>query len=191
MDGFYLDNFPEEITGRVETPAATHIFEVRSGKEQVMLDEPHAQAFQHFVAQLLFTSKRCRKDIQTEMTFLTTRVRATDEDDWKKLRRLLQYVNFTIWLPLILSVDNLNAVNWWVDASYVAHDDMCRHTGATMSLGRGSVLTMSKKQKINTQISTKAELIRADDALSQMLWTNYFIEAQRYGIEKISCIRIT
>ena len=59
------------------------------------------------------------------VAFLTTRARAPNEDNWKKLCRLLKYVKCTIRLPLILSADNLNAVKWWVYASYSAHDDMC------------------------------------------------------------------
>ena len=43
---------------------------------------------------------------------------------------------------------------------------------------------MSNKQKLNTKSSTKADLIGADDALPQMLWTKYFTRAQGYGIEE-------
>ena len=50
-----LDYFPEEITGRVETPAATHLFEVRSGEGQVFLDDPHAREFHHSIKQFFFT----------------------------------------------------------------------------------------------------------------------------------------
>ena len=100
------------------------------------------------------------------------------------MRRLLKYVKCTIQFPLILSVENLNVLKWWVGASYAAQDDMREHTRATMALGHRSVLSMSKKQKINTKISIKAELIRADNALPQIMWTNYFIEAHGYGIDK-------
>ena len=179
-----LDDFPKEITGRVKTLAAKHLFEVRSGKEQVILDKPRARAFHHSATQLLFTLTRLRKDIHKAVAFLTTRVRSPGEDERKKLRRLLQYVKSTIRMLLRLSADKLNVVKWWVDASYAAHNDMRRHNGATMSLGRGSVLSMSKKQKINTKSSIKAELIRADNALPQIMWTKYFIEAHGYGIDK-------
>ena len=64
------------------------------------------------------------------------------------------------------------------------HDDMCGHTGATMSLGRGLVLSMSTKKKINTKSSTEAEPIGEDDTIPQMMWTKYFIEAQGYRIDK-------
>ena len=58
------------------------------------------------------------------------------------------------------------------------------HTVGTMSMGengRGSIISISKKQKLNKKISTKAEPIGADDVMPQMLWTRYFLKAQGYG----------
>ena len=49
---------------------------------------------------------------------------------------------------------------------------------------RGSIINISKKQKLNTNSSKEAELIGADNAMPQMLWTGYFLEAQGYGIDK-------
>ena len=95
-----LGDFPEEIPETPKTPNASKIFNVRDEKVQELLDETRAQSFHHTVAQLLFTEIRCRKDSQTEITFLTTRVRKTDKDDWKRLRRLLSYLKQTIKLPL-------------------------------------------------------------------------------------------
>mmetsp|Transcript_13201 Transcript_13201/g.12816 ORF Transcript_13201/g.12816 Transcript_13201/m.12816 type:complete len:160 (-) Transcript_13201:301-780(-) len=43
---------------------------------------------------------------------------------------------------------------------------------------------MSKKQKINTKSSTEYEVIGADNALPQMLWTKYFMEEQGYNIDE-------
>ena len=54
------------------------------------------------MAQLLFTGVLCRTDTQTAIDLLTTRARKPDEDDWKKLRRLLGYLKRTIKLLLIL-----------------------------------------------------------------------------------------
>ena len=45
-------------------------------------------------------------------------------------------------------------------------------------MGRGSVQTYSSKQKLNTRSSTEAELVGADDIMSQLMWTKYFLEAQ-------------
>jgi hypothetical protein len=78
----------------------------------------------------------------------------------------------------------LNIVKWWVDASFATHKDCRGHTGATMSLGCGSVIGISKKQKINTRSSTEAELVGVDDVAPQMMWTRYFMEEQGMKIEE-------
>ena len=106
------------------------------------------------MAQLLFTGIRFTKYAQTAIDFLTTRVRKPDEDDWKKLRRLIGYLKQTIKLPLTLRANGVNVLKWWVDASYAAHDDMWGHTGGTMPMGKGghgSIISISKKQNLNTK----------------------------------------
>jgi hypothetical protein len=178
-----IQDFPEEITGRATSPAADHLFTIRSKKDSKPLEEKRAIAFHHSVAQLLFATTRSHKDIQTSVAFLTTRVRGPDEDDWQKLKRVLRYIKGTIYLPLILREDRLDIIKWWVDASNATNDDCRGHTGATMSLGKGSIIGMSKKQKINTRSSTECELVGADDAMPQVMWTRYFIEAQGFGID--------
>ena len=59
-------------------------------------------------------------------------------------------------MPLILRADILTIIKWWVDASYAAHPYMRGHWGVTMSFGRGSVMGIAKKHKINVNSSTKA-----------------------------------
>ena len=111
------------------------------------------------MAHLIFTKILCRKYAQTDIVFLTTRVRKSDRGDLKKLRILIGYLKQTIKLPLILQADRVNLLKWWVDASYAAQDDMWGHTGGTMSMvkdGRGSIISISKKQKLNKKSSTEA-----------------------------------
>ena len=80
-----LKDFPEEIRRASSTPAADHLFNIRdpeeTEKEGKWLSEEHAQHIHHAVAQVLFVSVRARRDIQTAVSFLTTRVRKPDEDD--------------------------------------------------------------------------------------------------------------
>jgi hypothetical protein len=179
-----IRDFPEEITGRAASAAADHLFTVREDQDRDPLDKSRALAFHHTVAQLLCACPRARKDLQTAVAFLTTRVRSPDEDDWEKLKKVLRYLKSTLNLPLILRADNLNIIKWWVDASYACHGDCQGHTGATMSLGKGSVSSMSKKQKINTRSSTESELVGADDTMPGVMWTRYFMEAQGHGIKE-------
>ena len=39
------------------------------------------------------------------------------------------------------------------------------------------IVSVSKKQKLNTKSSTEAELVGTDDASSLILWTKIFLEA--------------
>ena len=124
-----------------------HLYAIREEIDQNKLDEKQATAFHHVVTQLLFAFPRAQKDIQTPVSFLTTRVLIPDEDYWVKLKRVLLYEHRTINQPLILRVENLTAIKLWVDASCTSHPDIRGHTGATMSLGRGSFNEIAKKNR--------------------------------------------
>jgi hypothetical protein len=135
------------------------------------------------VAKTLFLYKRSRPDLQTAVAFLSTRVKSCNEDDYKKLIRILQFLRATRGDFLILSADSLHNVRWCVDASYSVHPDMSNHTGGAMSLGRGVIYGTSRRKKLNTNSSTEAELVGVDDVMPQVLWTLYFLEAQGYKID--------
>jgi hypothetical protein len=162
------------------TPAAEHLFKI--DKDAVKLDEEMGKVFHNFVAKCLFLTKRARPDIHTPVAFLTTRVREPDEDDWKKLQRMIRYLRGTLTLPLILRADGTSIIKWWADGSHGVHHDMCGHTGGMASLGKGALMPTSTRQKLNTRSSTETELVAADDMMPQIMWTNYFMDAQGYGL---------
>jgi hypothetical protein len=87
-------------------------------------------------------------------------------------------------MKLNLSTDNLSTICWWVNASHAIHKDCLGHTGAMMSLGKGATVSFSDKQKIKTKSSTESELVGADQALSSILHTRYFIEAQGCSVKQ-------
>ena len=68
-------------------------------------------------------------------------------DDWKKLKRVLQYLNSTLDLTLTLGADDKKKAQSWVDVSYGVHNDCRSHTGGAMSWGWGVLLTKCQKQK--------------------------------------------
>ena len=175
-----IAEFPEDVSKSTTSPASSHLFEVND--ESKALDPSKMETFHKIVAKLLFACKRARPDIQTAVAFLTTRVTKSDDDDWKKLKRCLQYLNSTIDLKLTLSADNMTVIKWWVDASYAVHKDMKSHTGAALSLGRGIIYGKSAKQKLNTKSSTEAEVVGVSDISSQIFWTLYFLLEQGYNI---------
>ena len=138
--------------------------------------------FHHNVAKLLFLCKRARPDIQTAVAFLCTRVKAPDTDDYKKLTRVMRYLRGTVNMPLTLEAESMQIVKWWVDASFAVHTDMKSHTGAVMTLGKGGIYGTSTRQRINTRSSTEGEPVGVNDAMPQILWTRYFLEAQGYDV---------
>jgi len=182
-----LEALPNDMDGEAATPAARHLFEVNEDCDK--LDEQTSEMFHHNTAKLLFLSKRARPDIQTAVAFLTTRVKSPDRDDYKKLARVMKYLRATVDLSLILEADDLNVVKWWVDGSFAVHPDMKSHTGATMSLGKGPLYSASTRQKLNTKSSTEAELVAVNDAMPQVLWTRYFLEAQGYDVKESTIYR--
>ena len=174
-----IRDFGETFDEReVSSPASPFLFEVDPGC--VPLSEDKRRVLHSIVAKLLYVATKGRPDIYLPIAFLTSRVSKADEDDWKKLRRLLKYIQQTIDLKLVLRADNLTITKWWADAAYAVRDDGKSQTGMTMSLGNGVIMSKSIKQKPNTRSSTEAELVAASDALSQILWTRYFIEDQGY-----------
>jgi hypothetical protein len=183
----YLDNvirdFPEVISGRATTLAADYLFNIRDKTEARALEEERALAFHHTVAQLLFMSSRARRDIQTAVAFLTTRVKRPDKDDWEKLKQVLKYLNGTRYLKMRLNVDNLGMLKWYMDGSHNVHRDSKGHGGAVFTVGKGAISSYSRKMKMNTQSSTETELITANMFMPEMLWSLYFIQAQGYEAE--------
>ena len=47
-----------------------------------------------------------------------------------------------------------------------------------MTMGKGSITSISRKQGMNTRSSTEAEVVAADEVVGSMVWTKLFLEAQ-------------
>jgi hypothetical protein len=174
-----LKECPDDLMkGTSTTPAASHLFAVNPDCEK--LDSDTSTMYHLLTAKLLYLSKRTRPDLQLAVSFLSTRVLAPDADDWKKLGRCIRYLRDNPELPHTLEADGTGLIRWWVDATYGVHHDMCSHTGATMSMGKGCAYSMSRRQRLNTRSLTEAELVGVNDAMGLILWTRLFLEAQGF-----------
>ena len=49
-----------------------------------------------------------------------------------------------------------------------------------MTMGRGTLINISRKHKLNVGSSTESELVSIADVLGIMMWSKYFMEAQGY-----------
>ena len=84
------------------------MFEVN--EESVKLPEKDRAIFHSILAKDMFVSKWVRPDILVVLSYLNMRVSKNDEDDWKKLKRLLQYIRGTINLTMTMSADYVSTV---------------------------------------------------------------------------------
>ena len=178
-----IDAFEEaepNIKANKATAAPEDLFKV--DEDATKLEPDKAETFHSLVAKTLFATKRARPDTCTAVAFLSTRVKAPDADDWRKLVHLMTYLRGTAKLPLILSGDGSGILKWYIDAAYAVHPNMRGHTGSGMSMGTGFSLVSSTKQKLNTRSSTECELVGVDDCMPMICWTRYFLDAQGYGV---------
>ena len=103
--------------------------------------------------------------MRVAVALLCKRVKCPNVGNWKKLRRLVQYVRATIYLPLIVGSDGLGNLVWSIDASFAVHTDMKSHSVYCLSLGIGSPVSGSSTQKNNARNTTESELVAVDDAI--------------------------
>jgi hypothetical protein len=177
-----LKECPDDLMkGTSVSPAAGHLFDVNPDCDK--LDEQTATLYHHLTAKLLYLSKRTRPDLQPTVAFLSTRVLSPDIDDWKKLGRCLRYLRDTRDMVHTIRADGTGVICWWIDASFGVHPDMRSHTGATMSMGGGSIISVSRRQRLNTRSSTEAELVGVNDVMPLVLWTRLFLQEQGYAVK--------
>ena len=169
-------------TKNANCPWSENLFKV--DPKSPRLNKLKSEQFHAFVAKGLFASKRGRPDIQPAISFMATRVKAPNEGDWTKLKRLMQFLKTTQDDVLTLKGNGTNVIKWYLNAAFAVHPNYKSHTGATMTHGRGAIQSISTKQKSNTRSSTEAELISADDIMSKVIWTNLFLETQGYGVKE-------
>ena len=177
-----IDGFKDDITKSVVTPATRDLLEVDEDSPKLSIKD--SENYHSTTAKLLYISMRARMDILLAVAFLCTRVSCCDKDDWRKLKRVLQYLYGTMDDSLIIGADSMQKMCTWVDASYAVHPDMKSHTGGVISFGRGALFSKSTKQKLNTKSSTEAELVGASDYLPSTIWAMLLLKAQGYNMEE-------
>ncbi len=177
-----IAEYPEEADKTCATPASNLLFDQRKAKP---LSSKEAEKFHSVVAKLLYIAKRSRPDILTAVSFLTTRVAAPDEEDERKLRRILRYLSSTKGKGICLHTPDLTTIHAYVDAAYGTYKDFIGVTGAVISVGQATVYTQSSKQKLVAKSSTEAEVVGVAEALSFALWIRNFMVDQGYDMKPI------
>ena len=93
------------------------------------------------------------------------------------------YPKGTLYMKRYLSADDLSNIVWWVDRSLGVHWDSRGHTGVMMSMGKGAIVNIARKHKMNVASSTESELVSIINVLGMSAWCKYVMEAQEYMIK--------
>jgi hypothetical protein len=169
-----------EVVGTAPTPACGNLHSINENAE-VLSDERHQQ-YHSRVARLLYLAKRVAPEIMIAVNFLATRVVNATVEDWKKLDRVLKYLNERKDPVIVLKVDGDLTISAFIDASHAVHRDMRGQGGMVITLGSGPVFIKSWKLKLVTKSSTESELVALSDGLSQVIWLRDFLLLQGYEV---------
>ena len=109
-----IQTFPQKLksTDMEITPARNNLFDNGNGKP---LGKYQAEYFHMVVAKDLFLSKRERPDIQPTIAVLDTMVRSPNNIYWNKLVRVLKLLNCMRKYHLMLIIDDMGVIKWYVD----------------------------------------------------------------------------
>ena len=102
--------------------------------------------------------------------------RTSLSETWKSVQPSER--NYSSTTSYNIGVDDNGTLTWNIEASFIVYSDYKSHSGACLTLGHGTVLSISAKQKINTKSSTEAELYGVDDAMTFVMWMKHFFESQ-------------
>ena len=78
------------MKGGSATPAAHHMFGIAEYVTKMF--QTDTDLFHLFVAHLLYLSKRARRDIHLEVSFLCNRVRDPDNYYYNNMERVMKYI---------------------------------------------------------------------------------------------------
>ena len=163
-----------------EIPVTKSLFKVDGTK---FLNNNKNQLFHAKFSRGLLLCKRARPYIQPTIAVLCTRLKHSNKGDCYKLPKLMKYLVRTQELYLAIKSGKTSCLKLYVDAAFVVYFYFKLHTGSKLSMGKVSIVSVSRKQKLNTKIITEADLVGVDDASSLILCTKLFLESQGYKVD--------
>ena len=101
IEDIIVDTDPANMTGIANNPAQPRLSAVDESSP-LLLNEIGADFVHSMTARLLFAAKRAHPDIQVDIAYLYTRVKAPTVNDYEKLSRVIRYICCTVHLPLVI-----------------------------------------------------------------------------------------
>jgi len=153
---------------------------------KIFLDKKGITDFQSRVGSLLYLAIMSRPDILYAVATLTSCTKTPTTEDLQAVNRVLSYIAGTRTLGLNLFSDEGVKLYATVDASYACHEDFKSHSGCTLHIGcnSGSIVTISKKQKVTADSSTIAEFIATHIVTKEIMWARRFLASIGYPQEE-------
>ncbi len=176
-----IKDFPYNLKSITTNPWTEKLFKVNN--ESKNLDDERRAVFHTFVMKAMFLCKRARPDINPAIGFLSSRVKVPNEGDWNKLLKTMGFLKGTVNDVLQLEADDTQSLSWYIDAAFAVHADMKSHTGAVFTMGKGAIVSDSRKQRANSRSSTESEIIGVDDEIHKVVWAKRFIEYQGFKVK--------
>ena len=81
-------------------------------------------------------------------------------------------------MPLIISIGEDGRVCAYIDGSHAIHADGKEQSGLFLAIGRGAMISVSKKLGLVTTSSTKTEVVSNGQRFPKCTWFRYFRLAQ-------------
>ena len=169
-----LEPAAEDMDVIVETPAANHLFTER--EYGYTLTGTQDDLFRNLVAKIFFVSFRSRPNLKTALAFLTTRVRNTDRDEYKKLTRIIRYIREMQVMNLTLEAESMGTILWWINAAYSVNLDLKVHSGGMILLKESVADSKSSRHRINSRSSTESDIIGLYNNMPGVIWTLLLLE---------------
>ena len=108
---------------------------------------------------MLWSSYKARPDTLKAIRQICTRETAPYVDDGTNLKRLLQFINYTITDERFTGGYLLHERVTWIDSAYDIHTNMRGHKGGCIYFGKEVMHIISTKKKPNTRSTCEYELV--------------------------------
>ena len=168
-------------------PAGRGLFNIR-GKGTDLTDEQKSEYLSR-IMKIQYYAKKVRVDLLTTLAYLRTRVSEATTEDWRKLTRLLYYINETKSQKMSFKKCGSMVPEVSVDTSHGTHSDRKGHTGIIARLGNSTIYASSNKQKLVTRSSFECELVGLGNATQWIKWWRNFLIHQRM-IREDHCMQV-
>ena len=182
-----MDGYTEKILKKygvgvqpADTPASLDLFAAAPDKEK----SADANEFASLLMSLMFLARFTRPDILLAVSALATRMQNPKESDWRKLRRIVRYLQATPGIGVHYKrTSGRLKLMFHVDASHGVHPDGKGQGGIIMSMGSGPVLVRTWKLKHVAISSTEAEISALSEAATYILWSRLLMSELGYSQE--------